>query len=50
MYLGQSETLLCGQVVEQPAEVVEVFLAALRRNASMIVDSQAEQTLAIFWT
>ena len=41
--LGQPETLLCRQVVEQPAEVVEVFLAALRRNASMIVDRLAEQ-------
>ena len=37
--LGQPETLLCRQVVEQPAEVVEVFLAALNCNASMFVDN-----------
>ena len=37
MYLGQSESLLCGQVVEQPAEVVEVFLAALVGNALFFV-------------
>ena len=37
--LGQPETLLCRQVVEQPAEVVEVFLAALNCDASMFVDN-----------
>ena len=37
--LGQPKTLLCRQVVEQPAEVVEVFLAALNCNASMFVDN-----------
>ena len=38
LYLGQSETLLCRQVVEQPTEVVEVFLAALSCKALMFVD------------
>ena len=37
--LGQPETLLCRQVVEQPAEVVEVFLAPLGCNASTFVDN-----------